>query len=106
MLEGHIEKRPSLNDLISAGRLPANYLAQAFPEDPANSVAPLAERIERVSLSQLLEHGNTPRGSPPAMMSAPPASVVTQPAQMVPPGQGVAGVPPFPLLKAGATTPA
>lgn len=53
-LEGLIERRPSLSDMVAQKRLPPDYIDRAFPSDPALSVAPTADRIERVSLQHLL----------------------------------------------------
>lgn len=54
-LEQRLRHRPSLKDMISSNRLPQDYLDRVFPSDPERRVAPLADRIERVSLHRLLE---------------------------------------------------
>mmetsp|Transcript_127911 Transcript_127911/g.409763 ORF Transcript_127911/g.409763 Transcript_127911/m.409763 type:complete len:298 (+) Transcript_127911:152-1045(+) len=54
VLHGFFEARPTLEDLKAKRKLAPDYEERLFPADPANSVAPLAERIERVSLHRLL----------------------------------------------------
>jgi len=77
MIGGQLRQRPSLAELIAAKKLPEDYLARAFPENLADSVAPLPERIERVSLQKLLAPPNGPAPSSrhpgpldPAMLAA------------------------------------
>lgn len=71
------KQRPSLDEMINQGHVQAGYLDRLHPADEADSVAPLAERIERVSLERLL-----PVDPPPATAPRP-----TAPAQW-PPGSG------------------
>lgn len=53
-LEGQLKRRPTLISMEATGKLPPNYIDLLFPNNSAASVAPLAERKERVQLHQLL----------------------------------------------------
>lgn len=59
-LEGLVGSRPPLGDMVAAKRLPPDYIDQAFPTKAENSVAPLADRIERVSLQRALQQPQHP----------------------------------------------
>eukprot|EP00929_Paragymnodinium_shiwhaense_P061949 TRINITY_DN30939_c0_g1_i1.p1 TRINITY_DN30939_c0_g1~~TRINITY_DN30939_c0_g1_i1.p1 ORF type:complete len:447 (-),score=46.26 TRINITY_DN30939_c0_g1_i1:300-1553(-) len=108
MLEEPIEKRPSLVELMGAGKLPQDYLDRIFPDDSVNSVAPLAERIERVSLSQLLApapSGGQPGGGGAGAASAATAAATPMPVPQLNPAGMVGMVPQFPFFKAGGPAP-
>jgi len=68
-LEVQLQRRPPLLEMIASRRLPPDYLDKAFPSDPAQSVAPLAERKSRVSLHSLLAQPSS--GAPPSVGVSP-----------------------------------
>lgn len=62
-LEEKLSARPPLEEMISKRRLTADYVDKVFPDRLEDSVAPSAERIERVSLHRLLAPPARKQGS-------------------------------------------
>jgi hypothetical protein len=62
-LEEKLSARPPLEEMISKRRLSADYVDKVFPDRLEDSIAPSAERIERVSLHRLLAPPAKKQGS-------------------------------------------
>jgi len=76
MLEEKVGARPPLEEMVASQRLPPDYIDRAFPEKQEDSVAPVGERIERVSLQNYCSLrtgglGLAPRLICPAAAAAP-----------------------------------
>eukprot|EP00928_Gymnodinium_smaydae_P015961 TRINITY_DN15943_c0_g1_i1.p1 TRINITY_DN15943_c0_g1~~TRINITY_DN15943_c0_g1_i1.p1 ORF type:complete len:332 (-),score=104.82 TRINITY_DN15943_c0_g1_i1:188-1183(-) len=76
-LEPLLDARPTLQELVEEKRLPPDYLDRLFPTDATGSVAPLAERIERVSLHRLLPQDSA-AAAPLRNGAAQPGAAATQ----------------------------